>query len=199
MIFFMLLLPRSCWTFRHPPRRRKPDQLIGRIRIGYRLGRERDPVEVPAPGDGLRLRDDLLAPTARVAGAGVWQRLHEPSLRKRHEADRIDWARTVIHSPHLRAVGERGRGRAARSGRRRASRLRRRAHADLMPTPIDRHELQRLIGEQQAQLVEVLPAAEYEDEHLPRAINIPLKELDRETTRLLERDRPVVVYCYDTQ
>jgi rhodanese-related sulfurtransferase len=30
----------------------------------------------------------------------------------------------------------------------------------------------------------VLPAAEYEDEHLPGAINIPLKELDRELTSL---------------
>jgi rhodanese-related sulfurtransferase len=68
-----------------------------------------------------------------------------------------------------------------------------------MPAPIDRHQLQRLLGEQQAQLVEVLPAAEYEDEHLPGAVNIALKELERETTRLLDRARPVIVYCYDTQ
>ena len=68
-----------------------------------------------------------------------------------------------------------------------------------MPTPIDRDELQRLIAGQQAQLVEVLPAAEYEDEHLPGAINIPLKELDRETTRALDRAKPVVAYCYDYQ
>jgi rhodanese-related sulfurtransferase len=68
-----------------------------------------------------------------------------------------------------------------------------------MPTAIDRNELQRLIAEEQAQLVEVLPAAEYEDEHLPGAINIPLKELDRETTKALDRARPVVAYCYDYQ
>ena len=68
-----------------------------------------------------------------------------------------------------------------------------------MPTPIDRHRLQRLLTEQQAQLIEVLPAAEYEDEHLPGAINIPLKELDRETTRKLDRGRPVIAYCYDYQ
>jgi rhodanese-related sulfurtransferase len=43
-----------------------------------------------------------------------------------------------------------------------------------MPTEIDRHELQRLVAEG-AQLVEVLPPAEYEDEHLPGAVNIPLK------------------------
>ena len=68
-----------------------------------------------------------------------------------------------------------------------------------MPASIDRHEVQRLLAEQDAQLVEVLPAAEYEDEHLPGAINIPLKELDRQTTRRLDRDRPVVAYCYDYQ
>jgi rhodanese-related sulfurtransferase len=68
-----------------------------------------------------------------------------------------------------------------------------------MPTPVDRDELQRLLVERQAQLVEVLPAADYEDEHLPGAINIPLKELEHETTRALNRARPVVAYCYDYQ
>ncbi len=42
-----------------------------------------------------------------------------------------------------------------------------------MPTSIDREELQRLLREEQTQLVEVLPRDEYEDEHLPGAINIP--------------------------
>ena len=68
-----------------------------------------------------------------------------------------------------------------------------------MPTSIDRHQVQRLVAEQQAQLVEVLPAAEYDDEHLPGAINIPLKELDRQATSRLDRSRPVIVYCYDSQ
>ncbi len=68
-----------------------------------------------------------------------------------------------------------------------------------MPTPIDRDELQRLLRDEQAQLVEVLPPDEYEDEHLPGAINIPLKTFDREMTRQLDRQRPVIVYCYDTQ
>ncbi len=67
-----------------------------------------------------------------------------------------------------------------------------------MPTPIDRDEVQRLVAAG-AQLVEVLPAAEFEDEHLPGAINIPLKELDRETTRQLDRKQPVIVYCHDYQ
>ena len=68
-----------------------------------------------------------------------------------------------------------------------------------MPTPVDRHEVQRLLAAEEAQLVEVLPRAEYEGEHLPGAINIPLKELNRETARQLRRDRPVIVYCHDYQ
>jgi rhodanese-related sulfurtransferase len=67
-----------------------------------------------------------------------------------------------------------------------------------MSTPIDRNEVQRLLAEG-AQLVEVLPAAEYEDEHVPGAINIPLKELNEKTTRHLDPARPVIVYCYDYQ
>lgn len=68
-----------------------------------------------------------------------------------------------------------------------------------MPTPISRDEVQRLVQTEQATLVEALPTDEYEDEHLPGAINIPLKTLDRETTAQLDRERPVIVYCYDTQ
>jgi rhodanese-related sulfurtransferase len=66
-----------------------------------------------------------------------------------------------------------------------------------MPTPIFKDEVRELL-EESAQLVEVLPRKEYE-EHLPGAINIPLKELDRETTARLRRDAPVIVYCHDYQ
>lgn len=65
-----------------------------------------------------------------------------------------------------------------------------------MATTVDRQRVQQLIN-QGAQLVEVLPAAEYADEHLPGAISIPLKELDRDRVRELDPDRPVVVYCHD--
>ena len=68
-----------------------------------------------------------------------------------------------------------------------------------MPTAINRDQLQRLVRDERGQLVEVLPPDEYDDEHLPAAINIPLKALDRATTRRLDRSRPVIVYCYDTQ
>ena len=43
----------------------------------------------------------------------------------------------------------------------------------------------------------MLPRDEYVEEHLPGAINIPLKELDGETTAGLDRRSPVVVYCWD--
>ncbi len=64
---------------------------------------------------------------------------------------------------------------------------------------IDRRELQRLLDEEAAQVVEVLPVAEYQEEHLPGAINIPLKELRSQASERLDPGRPVVVYCYDYQ
>jgi rhodanese-related sulfurtransferase len=67
-----------------------------------------------------------------------------------------------------------------------------------MPTVIDREGVQRLIP-QGAQLVEVLPAEEYDSGHLPGAVSLPLKMLDRDTVRRLDADRPVIVYCYDYQ
>jgi len=66
-----------------------------------------------------------------------------------------------------------------------------------MPTQIDRDELHRLVAAG-AQLVDVLKPEEYEKEHLPGAINIPLKKLDREATEVLDRSRPVIVYCWDS-
>jgi rhodanese-related sulfurtransferase len=50
-----------------------------------------------------------------------------------------------------------------------------------------------------AQLVDVLPREEYEEDHLPGAINIPLKELNREMSARLRHDVPVIVYCHDFQ
>lgn len=67
-----------------------------------------------------------------------------------------------------------------------------------MPAQVGRNELQRLIQEG-AQLVEVLPAGGYRKEHLAGAVNIPLTKLDRQATARLDRDRPIVVYCFDTQ
>jgi rhodanese-related sulfurtransferase len=49
-----------------------------------------------------------------------------------------------------------------------------------------------------AQLVEVLPKDEYDEEHLPRAIHLPLKALTAENAEAtLDRSRPIIVYCWD--
>jgi rhodanese-related sulfurtransferase len=63
---------------------------------------------------------------------------------------------------------------------------------------IRREEVRQLLKEG-AQLVEVLPREEYEEEHIAGAINIPLKELNRKTAMQLDRSRPVIVYCHDYQ
>lgn len=67
-----------------------------------------------------------------------------------------------------------------------------------MPEDIGRDEVQRLI-ERGAQLVEVLPAEEYQQAHLPGAINIPLKKLNKQTIESLDPSRPVIAYCNDFQ
>ncbi len=63
-----------------------------------------------------------------------------------------------------------------------------------MPTSIAREEVQRLIRQEAALLVEVLPSQEYQDEHIEGATNIPLKRLKLETTSHLDNTRPIIVY-----
>ena len=65
-----------------------------------------------------------------------------------------------------------------------------------MPKEIDRAGLRKMV-EARAQLVEVLPAEEYLEEHLPGAISLPLRRLDADATSVLDKARPVIVYCWD--
>jgi len=65
-----------------------------------------------------------------------------------------------------------------------------------VPARIEIDQLERLLADG-AQLVEVLPADEYREQHLPGAINIPLKQLDAASTAGLDNANPVVVYCWD--
>ena len=65
-----------------------------------------------------------------------------------------------------------------------------------MPKEVGLEEMRRLVGEG-AQVVEVLPAPEYDEEHLPGAVNIPLKTLNEAAAAKLDKNRPVVVYCWD--
>lgn len=65
-----------------------------------------------------------------------------------------------------------------------------------MPERIEADRVRELV-EGGAQLVDVLPPEEYAEEHLPGAINIPLKTLDGATTARLNKRGPVIVYCHD--
>lgn len=67
-----------------------------------------------------------------------------------------------------------------------------------MPTEVNREAVQRLLTAG-AQLVDVLPAAEYAAEHIAGAMSLPLKRLDGETAARLDSSRPVIVYCWDYQ
>jgi phage shock protein E len=66
-----------------------------------------------------------------------------------------------------------------------------------MPEDIDRHRLQELHARGTA-IVEVLPSEEYENEHLPGAISLPLGDLRAASAaeRLgPDKKRPIVTYC----
>jgi rhodanese-related sulfurtransferase len=62
-----------------------------------------------------------------------------------------------------------------------------------------REHVRRLVDHDHAQLVEVLPPAEYTWAHLAGAINLPLKKLDEQAVSVLDRRRPVIAYCSDFQ
>lgn len=66
-----------------------------------------------------------------------------------------------------------------------------------MSNDIDLDALDQLVADG-AVLIEVLPEGEYNEEHLPGAINVPLKKLTLESVANLDRAKPVVVYCWDS-
>jgi rhodanese-related sulfurtransferase len=66
-----------------------------------------------------------------------------------------------------------------------------------MPTHIGREDVQQLVAEG-AQLVEVLPKEEFDAQHLPGAIHLPLRKIDAGVRTSLDPERPVVLYCWDS-
>jgi rhodanese-related sulfurtransferase len=66
-----------------------------------------------------------------------------------------------------------------------------------MARGIDREQVRRLM-DQGAQIVDVLPAREYGEEHLPGAINLPLRRIETEAVSVLDPRRSIVVYCADS-
>ena len=61
---------------------------------------------------------------------------------------------------------------------------------------VSRDRVRQLVDEG-AQLVEVLERRQYRLAHLPGAVHIPAWELTRERADELDRERPVIVYCFD--
>ena len=66
-----------------------------------------------------------------------------------------------------------------------------------MPNEVELDRLKEMLDSGGVQLIEVLPEKEYAEEHLPGAINIPLKSMNSESIADLERGAPTVVYCWD--
>jgi rhodanese-related sulfurtransferase len=66
-----------------------------------------------------------------------------------------------------------------------------------MPTKIALDEVRRLMREEGATLIDVLPEREYAEEHIPGALSVPLKRLTPEAVADVDRDRPVITYCHD--
>ncbi len=61
---------------------------------------------------------------------------------------------------------------------------------------VTRDKVRQLVDDG-AQVVEVLEARQYHLAHLPGAVHIPAWEMTRERADELNRDQPVVVYCFD--
>lgn len=63
---------------------------------------------------------------------------------------------------------------------------------------IDRNEVAKL-RDHGAQLLEVLGKKEYDQGHIPGAVSFPLSTFKPSTIATLNKDRPVIVYCWDYQ
>ena len=63
---------------------------------------------------------------------------------------------------------------------------------------MNRREVQRLLDEG-ATVVEVLEASQFRAAHLPGAVHVPAWELTEQRVAGFDRDRALIVYCFDTQ
>jgi rhodanese-related sulfurtransferase len=66
---------------------------------------------------------------------------------------------------------------------------------------VNRIDLNQIVELQKrgAQLVEVLSQKQYDEQHIPGATSFPLSKFNRSEMAKLDRDRPVIVYCWDYQ
>jgi len=66
---------------------------------------------------------------------------------------------------------------------------------------VNRIDLTRFIElqKQGAQVLEVLPRKEFDDQHIPGAMSLPLSQFKTSELAKLDRNRVVIVYCWDYQ
>lgn len=67
-----------------------------------------------------------------------------------------------------------------------------------MPHEVHDRDEVRTLMDRGAQVVEVLPAEEFEADHLPGALNLPLSKIETQARERLDPARPVLVYCWDS-
>lgn len=66
-----------------------------------------------------------------------------------------------------------------------------------MPSNASTEDVQRLLREG-ALLIDALPEDAYAEEHIEGAINLPIGKIDRQSVAGFDRERPVIVYCWDS-
>jgi len=66
---------------------------------------------------------------------------------------------------------------------------------------VNRIDLNRVVElqNQSAQLVEVLSRKQFDEQHLPGAVSLPLSKFKSSELTKLDKNRPVIVYCWDYQ
>jgi rhodanese-related sulfurtransferase len=67
-----------------------------------------------------------------------------------------------------------------------------------MPQQIHDRRVVQALMDGGAQIVEVLPREDFEEDHLPDAIHLPLSKIESEARPRLDANRPIVVYCADS-
>ena len=97
------LLPDDLWALIQPRTASSPAAQRWTFSPGRSQSPHRDhlhPQNRPAlglaPGDGLRLRHDLLESLAHWQAAGVWDQIHPILLTHLRQADAIDFERFIV-------------------------------------------------------------------------------------------------------
>ena len=68
-----------------------------------------------------------------------------------------------------------------------------------MATVIDREAVRRLMDEEAAVLIEVLPEEEFQRLHIRGAVNIPLERIGSVSRASYQAEQRLIVYCSDEE